>query len=356
MTSRRFAIRSCSVALAFAAALLVASGTRADEVQTKDGKTLTGKITEDGEKTTTILTYKDGPVTVAAEDLKSKKKKPSFYDAYDKKAAESEDTAEGHYALGKWCELKTLTWQARAEWEKAVSLDPSHEKAHKALGHEKVDGTWKTHEEVMKAKGLVLLDGKWIDAKKADEIKRSRKGCVAHVFTAACVGFEGSHAFLESWGKRAVEASKYMWRLTEGQMYVKQMTIFPKKEAGQKYDFEIVNQDSMKIRQGVYAQAYPGDHIDAPGQILAYTFFHEMIHYKFKRSDHCDNCHHCIMSSDPNADAICDDKDHKAPPVQSCWGEIRAFYEKQEIFLKPLERKTPEKLPPDLPETIVIVK
>lgn len=122
------------------------------------------------------------------------------------------------------------------------------------------------------------------------------------VLTATYTG-DADKAFLESWADRAKAASKFMWELTEGQLYVKEITVT---DRGGPADVTIINKGSMKIRMGAHAEAGP-DTITAPGQILAYTSFHELIHFKYARPDHCTNCRHCIMSSDPTASQICDD-------------------------------------------------
>lgn len=329
------------------ALFLLAFPACADEVLVADGRKLVGRVTEETDDALTVLTYKEGPIAVPRADVKARKAAKTLYDDYDAKKSDFEDTADGHVKLGDWCKSQGLTFQAREEWKQAVGLDAAHEAAHKALGDIKgKDGAWVAFEKQQEAKGLELFEGKWLRHEQADQIRAKRHPVVAWVLTATY--FEDSdRAFLESWGERAKEASAFMWELSEGQMYVKQITVTDK---GGPADFRIINKDSMKIRKGAYAEA-GADSITAPGQILGYTFLHELIHFKYLRPDHCDNCHHCIMSSDPNANQLCDDGDHKAPPQTSCWGAIRAFH--KDLRLKPLTRKA--KLGP-VPETKVVIQ
>jgi hypothetical protein len=326
--------------------LLLAGAGGADEVLVADGRKLVGRITEAGDDEVTVLTYRDGPVTVRARDVRKSTKGANLYDEYDAKAKDASDTADGHFELGNWCKGKGLVWQARIEWRKATQLNAEHEAARKALGDKKGKDGWTAFEDVQKAAGLECFEGKWLKPDAIARIKRAR--CPSHgwVLTAAYKD-DADRAFLESWAGRAKEASKFMWELTEGQMYVEQITVTDK---GGPADFTIINKDSMKIRQGVYAEA-GADTITAPGQILAYTFFHELIHFKYSRPDHCDKCRHCIMSSDPTANQICDDADHKAPPAASCWGQMRKHH--KELALLPLTRKWK---PTKAPETQVVVK
>lgn len=326
-------------------ALLLLTPACADEVQVSDGRKLVGRITDESDAEVTVLTYKDGPITVARGDVKALKKGANLYDDYDKKRGEFEDTAKGHCDLADWCKGKGLLWQAREEWKKAVELDADCEAARKGLGDRKVKDAWVTFEDQQKAKGLEFFEGKWLKPAEIDRVKQARHPDYGWVLTATYKD-DADKAFLESWGERAKKASAYMWERTEGQIYVKQITVTDK---GGPADFTIINKDQMKIRQGVYAEA-GGDTITAPGQILTYTFFHELIHFKYDRPDHCTNCKHCIMSSDPYANQICDDADHKGPPAASCWAQIRKHH--KTMALRPLTRKWKATA---APETKVIV-
>lgn len=327
---------------------LTAGAAWADEIATADGRKLVGKITDENEDELTILTYKDGPITVALRDVKGRKAGKTLFDDYETKKAEFEDTADGHLKLGNWCKEKGLTWQARIEWRKVVELDAENEAARKALGDKKIKDAWVTYEAQQEAKGLELFEGRWLKPDDVKKIKRARHPAHGWILTATYKE-DADEAFLKSWGDRAKEASQFMWELTEGQMYVEQITIT---DNGGPADFTIVNKDSTKAKPGAYYAITLADTIEAPGKILPYTFFHELIHLKYKRNDHCDNCRHCIMSSDPTASKLCDDGDHKAPPGPSCWGEIREHH-KKEMALQPLTRKTKTG---KVPETKVIVK
>ncbi|MBI2920726.1 MAG: hypothetical protein HYY18_06530 [Planctomycetes bacterium] len=337
----RFAVVACILPLLSAVA-------SPDEVITADGRKLVGTIAGETEEELTVLTYKDGPVDVRLSDVRSRKAGKSLYGDFEAKKGEFEDTADGHLKLGNWCRDKGLTWQARIEWRKAVELDPENEAARKALGDKKIKDAWTTFEDQQKAKGLEFFEGKWIPPDAIAKIRRARHPAQGWVLTAAYRG-DADAAFLESWGERTKEASQFMWELTEGQMYVAQITIT---DNGGPADFTIVNKDLTKAKPGEYYAITLSDTIEAPGKILAYTFFHELIHFKYRRPEHCDNCHHCIMSSDPTASRLCDDGDHKGPPGKSCWGAIREFH-KKDMALLPLTRKA--KLGP-VPETKVIVK
>jgi hypothetical protein len=316
----------------------------ADEITTVDGRKLIGRITAEGDEVT-ILTYKEGPIIVSKADVKSSKKEKNLYDELDAKRKEFEESADGRAKLGDWCKSKGLLWQAREEWKAAVGLAPDHEASRKALGDRKTADGWETFEKQQEAKGLKPFEGRWLKPVDIEQIKFARRPYYGWVLTAVTQD-ASDKAFLESWGERAKAASKYMWELTEGQLYVKEITVG---DGGGAADFTIVNRDKMKIRDGAYAETTGGT-ILAPGQILAYTFFHELLHLKYGQG-HCDSCKHCIMSSDPYANQICDDADHKNPGTP-CWSVIRKRHQK-ELALRPLSRAW--KVTP-VPETKVVIK
>jgi hypothetical protein len=326
---------------------LFSAAAQADEIFTTDGRKLVGTIASEDAERLTVLTYKDGPVEVLLSDVKARRAGKTLYGDYEAKKDEFEDTADGHLKLGNWCRDKGLTWQARIEWRKAVDLDAENEAARKALGDKKGKDGWTTFEDQQKAKGLEFFEGKWQTPDAIAAVRRARHPAQGWVLTATYRG-DADAAFLASWGERTKEASQFMWELTEGQMYVAQITIT---DNGGPADFTIVNKDLTKAKPGAYYAITLADTIEAPGKILAYTFFHELIHFKYHRPEHCDNCKHCIMSSDPTASQLCDDADHKAPPGKSCWGAIREFH-KKDLALRPLTRKA--KVGP-VPETKVIV-
>lgn len=342
-------IKYLAAGCAAIALVLVAIDAGSDEVTLADGRKLVGRVTEDTAESVTVLTYKDGPISARPRDVKARKVAKSLYDDYDAKKTEHEDTVDGHLKLAAWCKEKGLTWQARSEWRRVTELDPDHDAARKALGDKKVKGAWVTFEAQNEAKGLALFEGKWLPTDQIDKIKRARIPAYGWVLTATYKG-DADVAFLESWGERTKEASRFMWELSEGQLYVEEITIT---DHGGPADFTIVNKDLTKAKPGEYYAITLEDTIEAPGKILAYTFFHELIHLKYNRREHCDNCRHCIMSSDPTASKLCDDGDHKSPLPTSCWGAIRAFHKKH-LALLPLTRSG-AKLG-KVPDTKVIVK
>ena len=57
------------------------------------------------------------------------------------------EDADGHFALGEWCEKNGQAGNAKGEFEAAVKANPDHAKAREKLGHVFHEGKWMTREE-----------------------------------------------------------------------------------------------------------------------------------------------------------------------------------------------------------------
>jgi len=120
-------------------------------------------------------------------------------------------------------------------------------------------------------------------------------------------------AAFSSRGRADERGSKFIGNWSEGQMYVAQITITETAALR----IHIVNKDLTKAKPGEYYAITLADTIEAPGKILAYTFFHELIHLKYRRRPlrQLSSLHH---EQRPERFPLCDDGDHKAPPRTSC--------------------------------------
>jgi hypothetical protein len=148
-------------------AFLVAIPVGADVVHLVGGGTIEGKVTDFGDEVR--IQRGSGSMTIPKSRVVRIDCGPTKEDQYAEraKALDAKDV-KGHLALAVWCRGAGLSDPARAEYEKVLSVDPDHEEARHALGHEQVDGRWMTFEEAQRTRGLVLYKGRWITVEERD--------------------------------------------------------------------------------------------------------------------------------------------------------------------------------------------
>ncbi len=83
---------------------------------------------------------------------------------------DSEDAA-GWYKLGLWAKDKGLRRSDDA-FKHVVEIEPDHRAARRALGYERVDGSWVVGDEAKRKKGFVLAGGRWMLRAEADRLMR----------------------------------------------------------------------------------------------------------------------------------------------------------------------------------------
>ncbi len=167
-----------TIAAAALCGALMATTALADIVVTTDGRRIEGEIDEDDAGNVVIKT-RYGKITVSADKVAETIEKASPVEEYQDKYGTLKinphlwDSATAHYELGLWCKRNKLHKEARERLAMAISLDPEHKKAHKALGHIMHDGMWVTIEHKMRSEGKVNVRGRWVSA---DRAKRNSGG------------------------------------------------------------------------------------------------------------------------------------------------------------------------------------
>ncbi len=131
-----------------------------DLIFLKDGRTWTGEVIEEQAERVKIRMPK-GAVWVARADIDRIETTAQQRDEYRARAAEAASAAD-HRSLALWCRERALAGEEKAEWAAVAAADPSHEEAHKALGHVLYDGRWMTPAEAAKAQGLVERAGELV--------------------------------------------------------------------------------------------------------------------------------------------------------------------------------------------------
>ena len=149
-----------SIPLALAL-LLLAPAARADVVYLKNGRTLSGNVTREGDGYR--LRTGSGGMFIPADQVLRVEQAETPLERYRKDAAAVRDAdVEGHYRLARYCKEHGLTKQMREELAIVLALAPEHEAARREMGYVRHDGKWLTSDEVRIAQGYVKFRGKWI--------------------------------------------------------------------------------------------------------------------------------------------------------------------------------------------------
>jgi hypothetical protein len=166
------------------ALLALAPAAAADEVRTKDGRVLEGKVLEDGADGVKLRLRFGGEITVARADVSSVVKKDlPEEDVAKKRAALGPADVEGRWKLA----LEAKERKVRKAFEELVDevlrLDPAHAAANELRGNVLYDGKWMKpaerdrlaaeKEKGDKAKqGLVEHKGRWVTPEEKDALER----------------------------------------------------------------------------------------------------------------------------------------------------------------------------------------
>jgi len=142
------------------ALLLFAASAAADDLLLKDGRTLTGKVVDEGKRFTVL--DRDRIYAVAKADVASLTPGRCLMDEYEERLAKLPvDDAEAIYEFGLW--LKENDWESRARraFEEVLGLDADHRGARRELGFQLYEGAWVSPDELNVRKGLVEFEGRW---------------------------------------------------------------------------------------------------------------------------------------------------------------------------------------------------
>jgi hypothetical protein len=157
---------------------LCASLAAADEFTLVNGKKITGvQRTDPKMPDKVIIEVGIGTIVLDKSQVSSVSKgRTTLHDYEDKyKAIENSRNASDFMQLIAWCRQNKVTRYVDDLAQKVLALDPNHEGAHQALGHQKVGGKWMTFEEAQAAKGLVQMDGRWVTKSEAELVKARRQ-------------------------------------------------------------------------------------------------------------------------------------------------------------------------------------
>ena len=148
--------------LLLAAALASAAGAaRADVVTLRDGRTLEGSVTHEGE--VVVVRHRFGEVRVPAAEVAQVEDTPDAWDELLRLRAElAGGTADQRYRLAVFCREHGFEDDARRAFLSVLRLDIDHPGARAALGYVRHEGRWVTRADRARALGLVEHRGAWV--------------------------------------------------------------------------------------------------------------------------------------------------------------------------------------------------
>lgn len=142
-----------------------ASAARADEVVLRNGAVFSGVVREEGDRV--VVEIDAGTMTFRRADVREIRRTEDPLQEFERRLRAAAD-AEAYYELALWARERGLTSRAQELFRKVIALEPDHEGARKALGHEKVEGRWMEPDEAMVARGFVKVDGRWLKRETAE--------------------------------------------------------------------------------------------------------------------------------------------------------------------------------------------
>ena len=163
---------------------LLPRGARAHTVETLDGTVHEGRIVLEDDERVVIATTFEGDVTVPkAEVKKIDRTVPPLRDQLRFRAERAKDDVAALLELHRWAKEKGFGPELTEILDRVVAIDPGNARAHKLLGHEKVDGVWMTpaekalHEQEKleaekRAQGLVPYEGRWVTPEEKDALEK----------------------------------------------------------------------------------------------------------------------------------------------------------------------------------------
>jgi len=152
---------------------------RADYVTLKNGGTIRGEFASETatsrSEVVTIHTLTGATVTVAHSDVASLVRRRVVLEEYELRRQQLADTLSAHWELAEWCRERLLKDRRATHLERVVEFDPTHEAAHRALGHIRVEGEWASRDEVMKSRGYVRYKGRFVLPQELELIRQEEQ-------------------------------------------------------------------------------------------------------------------------------------------------------------------------------------
>ncbi len=154
-------------------ALLHSAPARADVVHLTNGRSVEGKVTEDGDKVTVVMAQ--GTISFPRSTVARIERGESSVEAFERRrAALARDDAAGRVELGIWALGVRMDRQAKELFREALTIDPDQPEARRRLGYVLHEGKWMTPDEKMQSLGLIRFEDAWMTPEAVAVLKRIR--------------------------------------------------------------------------------------------------------------------------------------------------------------------------------------
>lgn len=176
--------RSWIAGTAIACGILLTPHAFADTVTLDNGKTLEGRVTDDG--TTVTIEMSQGVVKLSKSRVVAIEPKTTLPDEYAQRSQQIRKQIEAEnlnaqaqselwFQLAMWAGEKRLQMARTEALKKTIELNPDHAAARKESGYVFHNGRWMTIAERNQNLGMVMLEGKWVPREAYDEAKRLKE-------------------------------------------------------------------------------------------------------------------------------------------------------------------------------------
>lgn len=145
---------------------------RADELYLRDGRVVTGAVTQDGNDY--VVSFAGGAsVRYSAAEVLRVQEQATVRERYaNLKAVVNTDDFKEQMELAKWCRLNQLPKEAKEHFHRAAELRPDDVAALKGAGYILFEGRWVTREEALQLQGRTVYNGKEMTILEAEEQKQ----------------------------------------------------------------------------------------------------------------------------------------------------------------------------------------
>lgn len=248
----------------------------------------------------------------------------SNYQSYLKQAATAQNTADSHFQLGQWAWDNGLEDEAWEQWIQALRIDPDHTATRKATGYSR-----KSNQENWTRSGEI--NQKWLLSLQTDKRALSLNITIED---------DADAEFLAEYQWRMQRLNWFIWQITEGQMYIKNIHIRDRTPGNSNSSLHRIvipkGQLTIPVMAGGGAlcknSGRPDWQVISGGRCYVRILAHEICHGLFGVPDERHGCY-CLMQGGlygikTKNLVLCDDRSHRhaANTPDSCWNLILKRY------------------------------